>query len=172
MLHTPPATDAPDPHGAFLPGPGARAAPHVALGVRHEALAPAFARAFPWTRWETRLAARGVTLDRPRGSRHPAYPAIVYPIDYGYANGTSSGDGEAVDVFVGTAPALGLVGAILTRDFRRLDREVKLLWNTHPEEIYRAHGFLNFDRALLDGTLALRYPMAELWRRAIEISAP
>ncbi len=111
----------------------------------------------PWARWEAFVQRSGVTLDRPRGHRHPRFPDIVYPLDYGYVNGTDDGQGEGVDVFVGTAPALGLVGALLTRDFRRGDREVKLLLGTRPEEVYLAHGFLNFDRTLLDATLALRY---------------
>ena len=134
--------------------------------VRHDRLAPAFAAAFPWARWEALVRRAGVVLDRPRLSRHPAFPSIVYPIDYGYVAGTSSGDGEAVDVFVGTAPALGLVGAALTRDHRRGDREVKLLWATTPAEVYLVHGFLNFAPDHLDAALALRYPMADLWDRA------
>lgn len=128
-----------------------------------EHLAPVVTAHFPWPRWEALVAQRGVVLDRPHGSRHPRFPEIIYPLDYGYVAGTDDGQGEGVDVFVGTAPPLGLVGAVLTRDFRRGDREVKLLLGTRPEEVYLALGFLNFDRTLLAGTLALRRPMAALW---------
>lgn len=145
----------------MTPAPGGRPG-----AVRHDRLAPTFVAAFPWGRWEALVRRSPVVLDRPRLSRHPAFPDIVYPIDYGYVAGTSSGDGEAVDVFVGAAPALGLVGAALTRDHRRGDREVKLLWGTTPAEVYLVHGFLNFAPDHLDGTLALRWPMAELWARA------
>ena len=112
------------------------------------------------------MAAHGVTLDRPRHHAHPAYPHILYPLDYGYVDGTSSGDGEAVDVFVGSRADLGLVGMLLTRDHVRGDREVKLLFGTTPEEVYLAHGFLNFDRTRLDAVAVLRAPMRDLWRRA------
>lgn len=105
----------------------------------------------------------GIVLDRPRHSVHPAFLDIVYPLDYGYVAGTSSGDGEAVDVFAGSRPDLGLVGLVLTTDRRRGDREVKLLYGTTPAEVYTAHGFLSFDRRLLDSVLVLRQPMRALW---------
>lgn len=135
------------------------------LAVSHEILAPVVAAAFPWDRWEALLRAAEIVVERPRHAPHPSFPDIVYPLDYGYAAGTSSGDGDAVDVFVGSRPDLGLVGLLLTADHRRGDREAKLLWGTPPAEVYLAHGFVNFDRRLLDGVLVLRAPMRELWRR-------
>ena len=112
------------------------------------------------------MAAHGVTLDRPRHHAHPAYPHILSPLDYGYVDGTSSGDGEAVDVFVCSRADLGLVGMLHTRHNVRGDREVKLLFGTTPEEVYLAHGFLNYDRTRLDAVAVLRAPMRDLWRRA------
>lgn len=118
-----------------------------------------------WAGWEALLRERGVTIDRPYGSSHPDFPDIVYPIDYGYLPGTVGTDGHAVDVFVGGADT-GLVGLLLTTDHRRGDREAKLLWNCTPEDVYLAHGFVNFDRSLMEGLLVLRSPMADLWQRS------
>ena len=115
-----------------------------------------------WLGWERLIAENGVTLDRPRGSRHPTWPEIVYPIDYGYVNGTVGADGEEVDVFVGTA-GTGLVGAILTRDHRKGDEELKLLLDCGPAEVYLVNGFINFDRSRMEGDLVMRVPMARLW---------
>ncbi len=115
-----------------------------------------------WDEWERLIRRSGCTIDRPRGSRHPVFPEIIYPIDYGYINGTLAGDGQEIDVFVGTGQA-GLVGVLLTEDFRRGDREYKFLWNCRPEEIYLVNGFINFDRSLMEGRLILRRRMAELW---------
>lgn len=126
--------------------------------------AEAFARHFPWEAWEAVLARDGYTLDRPRRSRHPRFPSIVYPLDYGYVHGTRGSDGHEVDVFVGSADT-GLVGLLLTHDHRRAKREVKLLYRCTPEEVYLANGFLNFDRTLLEATLVLRGPMEALWER-------
>ncbi len=117
-----------------------------------------------WAGWEALVRTNGVTLDRPRGSAHPDWPDIVYPIDYGYVNGTRSSDGHEVDVFVGSAET-GLVAAIFTIDHRKGDRECKLLLDCDPGEIYLANGFLNFDRSLMEGVLVMRRPMRSLWEQ-------
>lgn len=122
------------------------------------------AAAFPWERWERLIGERGVTIDRPRGCAHPVHPSIIYPIDYGFVPGTEATDGNEVDVFVGSADR-GLVGLILTVDYRKRDREFKLLYNCSPEEIYLVNGFINFDRRLMEGELVLRRSMREEWSR-------
>jgi len=40
-----------------------------------------------------------VKIDRPLGSKHPDYE-LIYPINYGYIEGTVAGDGEEIDVYV------------------------------------------------------------------------
>jgi inorganic pyrophosphatase len=111
-----------------------------------------------WAGWESTIRRQGITLDRPRGAPHPVYPEIVYPIDYGYVNATAANDGQEIDLFVGTGSA-GLVGGIVTTDYRKGDREIKLLLDCTPAEIYLVNGFINFDRTLMDGWLVLRRPM-------------
>jgi inorganic pyrophosphatase len=120
------------------------------------------ARHFQWPAWEALIARNGITIDRPRRSHHPDYPDIIYPIDYGFIDGTTSGDGQEVDVFVGSSET-GLIGGILTTDHRKGDREMKLIYNCSPEEIYLVNGFVNFDPSLMQGVLVLRRRMAELW---------
>ena len=125
-------------------------------------LADLLAGRFDWAGWEALIARNGYTLDRPYGTPHPAFPEILYPLDYGYVEGTLASDGHEVDLFVGSAET-GLVGLILTTDYGRGDREAKLLYHCTPEEIYLVNGFLNFDRTKMEGTLVLRRPMHELW---------
>ena len=117
---------------------------------------------FDWDGWEALIVQNGLTIDRPYRSRHPEFSDIIYPMNYGYINATTSTDGHEVDVFVGSADN-GLVGLLMTTDYGRGDREVKLLYNCTPEEIYLANGFINFDRTRMEGTLVLRRPMHELW---------
>jgi inorganic pyrophosphatase len=123
-----------------------------------------FLKRFRWHEWARLIEERGITIDRKIGSAHPVFADILYPINYGYLNHTISADGQEVDVFVGTVET-GLAGVILTTDHRRQDRELKLLWDCSPQEIYLAHGFVNFDRSLLEGELILRYPMRVLWKK-------
>ena len=40
-----------------------------------------------------------VTMDRPMGSTHPKH-RFIYPVNYGYIEGTISGDGEELDAYV------------------------------------------------------------------------
>lgn len=41
-----------------------------------------------------------VVVDRPLGSRHPRYPDVVYPVNYGYVENVFAGDGAEQDVYV------------------------------------------------------------------------
>lgn len=118
-----------------------------------------------WSEWEALIREHGITIDRPRGSHHPDYPSIIYPIDYGYVNGTLATDGHELDLFRGTADT-GLVGTMITRDHRKGDAEFKLIYNCSPEEVYLVNGFINFDRALMEGVLVLRWAMAQIWERS------
>ena len=117
---------------------------------------------FRWEAWDALIRKRGVTVERPAREPHPDHPHILYPLDYGFVPGTRGTDGDAVDAFRGTGDA-GLVGLILTTDHRKGDREAKLLVDCTPPEIYTAHGFINYDRTLLEGLLVLRAPMHTLW---------
>lgn len=41
-----------------------------------------------------------VTVDRPKGSRHPVYKDLCYPINYGYIDGVIAPDGEEQDAYI------------------------------------------------------------------------
>ena len=41
-----------------------------------------------------------VIVDRPLGSAHPDYPDLIYPINYGYIEGTMAEDGEEEDAYI------------------------------------------------------------------------
>lgn len=120
------------------------------------------AQRFDWEGWERIIEQNGLTIDRPYRSRHPSFPDIVYPVDYGFVNGTMGADGQEVDVFTGSGQT-GLAALLITTDFRKGDREVKLLHHCTPEQIYLVNGFINFDRTLMEGLLVMRRPMHELW---------
>lgn len=42
---------------------------------------------------EKLLLSSRVIIDRPKGSAHLRYPEYIYPLDYGYIEGTKSQDG-------------------------------------------------------------------------------
>jgi len=38
-------------------------------------------------------SANPILLDRPKGTVHPRYPDLIYPLDYGYLENTFAGMG-------------------------------------------------------------------------------
>ena len=49
-----------------------------------------------WALLDEWVARYPLVIDRPRGSGHPRYPDWIYPLDYGYLQGTLAGDGGGV----------------------------------------------------------------------------
>jgi inorganic pyrophosphatase len=75
-----------------------------------------------------------IVIDRPKGSLHPRYPELVYPVDYGYLKNTASMDGGGIDVWRGT-DAHGKIDAIIcTVDLYKKDSEIKILIGCNVEE--------------------------------------
>lgn len=97
-----------------------------------------------------------VTMDRPLGSKHPKNPDMVYPINYGYIEGTLSGDGDEVDAYIiGEHQALETyVGHVIGVIERKDDVEDKLVVADHTgysnKEILDA---VDFTERYFDSTL-------------------
>jgi inorganic pyrophosphatase len=96
-----------------------------------------------WNFIDQLIATHPLVIDRPRGSHHPRYQKIVYPLDYGYLDGTTSGDGDGIDIWAGTSGIRDLSAVILTVDLRKRDLEVKILLGCNDEEIQEILGFHN-----------------------------
>jgi inorganic pyrophosphatase len=80
-----------------------------------------------WQHLDTLVASHELVIDRPRGSAHPRYPDLIYPLDYGYLAGTRAADGAGIDVWVGSLPAGGVTAVLCTVDALKGDAELKLL---------------------------------------------
>ena len=87
-----------------------------------------------WERLDELVAGCRVVIDRPRGTAHPRFPDFIYPVDYGYLEGTRAVDGGGVDVWVGSLPAPRVTGVVCTVDGLKRDTELKLLLGCTPEE--------------------------------------
>jgi inorganic pyrophosphatase len=97
-----------------------------------------------------------VVLDRPRGTAHPRYPGMIYPLDYGYLENTSAADGDGIDVWIGSNGDKKLTGILCTFDTLKRDAEIKLLIGCTLEDVETIQGF-NSDMA----TLFIPNPMVE-----------
>ena len=80
-----------------------------------------------------------VVIDRPKGSPHPRYPDLIYPLDYGYLAGTSSMDQGGIDVWRGSEPGMKIMGIFCTVDLLKADSEIKIVLNCSDEEIAAIH---------------------------------
>jgi inorganic pyrophosphatase len=99
-----------------------------------------------WTYLDELIRSTEVIIDRPRGSAHPRYPELVYPLDYGYLKGTTGGDGHDIDLWRGTAIDPKLDAIVCTVDLSKRDAEIKLLLGCTDEEKAIILGFHNDDR--------------------------
>jgi len=80
-----------------------------------------------WSRLASLVSGGSVVFDRPKGSAHPDIPELIYPFDYGYLTGLRSGDGDEVDVWIGSLRRRVITGVICTVDMGKRDTEVKIL---------------------------------------------
>ena len=74
-----------------------------------------------------------VTVDRPMGTCHPEYPALRYPVNYGYVKGVSAADGEEQDAYIlgVSVPVDTFTGKLVAIIHRKNDLEDK--WVVAPE---------------------------------------
>ena len=101
-----------------------------------------FGEAF-WKRLESFARECEVVIDRPKGSRHPRLPQVIYPLDYGYLAGTTAADGDGIDVWRGSLARPALDAIVCTIDAEQRDAEIKLLLGCTPEEKQIIVSFLN-----------------------------
>lgn len=86
-----------------------------------------------WSSIEKLTQTSKIVIDRPRGSAHPKYPDFIYPVDYGYLEGTASIDKGGIDIWQGTGNN-GIDGIICIIDNNKKDSEIKILLNCTEEE--------------------------------------
>jgi inorganic pyrophosphatase len=107
-----------------------------------------------WFCLEQLVTTSTIMIDRPKGSVHPRFAEIVYPLDYGFLEGTTASDGGGIDVFVGSLGA-EVTGAIMTVDLEKRDAEMKVLIGCSDDEMHVVHIFLNSSN--MGGALLMRY---------------
>ena len=96
-----------------------------------------------------------IIIDRPKGNPHPRYPDMNYPCDYGYLENTTAGDGDGIDVWIGTLSGKQLTGILCTFDTLKCDAEIKLLIGCSQDDVQVIRDFNSQMR-----TLYIPSPMA------------
>jgi inorganic pyrophosphatase len=96
-----------------------------------------------WDYLNRLVVSNHLTIDRPKNSQHPRYPDVIYPLDYGFLEGTSTVDGGGVDVWVGSIGNTEITGVVLTVDLLKSDTEIKVLLGCSDEDIQKILDFHN-----------------------------
>jgi inorganic pyrophosphatase len=96
-----------------------------------------------WSYIDDLVATSRVVIDRPKGSRHPKITEAIYPLDYGYLEGTTGGDGDGIDVWVGSHGSARATAVGCTIDGRKRDAEIKILLGCTTDEAQVILEFLN-----------------------------
>ncbi|MBN2388601.1 MAG: hypothetical protein JXB85_16410 [Anaerolineales bacterium] len=109
-----------------------------------------------WSCLDQLLAAHEVVIDRPVGTAHPRYPEVIYPLDYGFLEGTTAGDGGGIDVWCGASGERLLVAVILTVDLHKRDTEIKLALGCDNAELQT---ILDFHGGNSMGATLMRRPL-------------
>ncbi|MDR0406556.1 MAG: hypothetical protein LBH38_00510 [Holosporales bacterium] len=98
-----------------------------------------------WATLDHLLTEHRLIIDRPKGTAHPRFPTLIYPLDYGYLEGTTSADGQGIDVFVGTASHKEVIGILCTFDKVKKDSEIKILYACTEKEVAIARSMVSHD---------------------------
>ena len=95
-----------------------------------------------WQAMTELLTTTTIIIDRPKGSFHPRYGKVSYPLDYGYLENTTASDGGGIDVWLGSLISVmnkkstkTLTGILCTFDRLKRDAEIKLLIGCTEEDI-------------------------------------
>lgn len=95
-----------------------------------------------WAALDQFMATSTLVIDRPKHSTHPLFPDVVYPLDYGYLAGTTSGDDQGIDAWLGSAEQRRVEAVVCTVDLLKRDAEMKLLIGCSEAEMQTICDFL------------------------------
>jgi inorganic pyrophosphatase len=95
-----------------------------------------------------------IKIDRPKDTAHPRYPDYIYPFDYGYLEGTTSGDGDGIDCWVGSLSGKNVTGVVTIVDQIKKDSEIKILLGCTQEDMQAI--LVCHQRGSMSGLLTIR----------------
>jgi len=81
-----------------------------------------------------------IVIDRPKSKPHHRGD-LVYPLDYGYLQGTAAADGSGIDIWLGSHGDRSLTGILCTYDRFKRDAELKLLIGCTTEDVQTIPAF-------------------------------
>ena len=102
---------------------------------------PYLNNAFFWQKIDTLFYSNQLVITRQKNDRHPLYPNLIYPTQYGYLEDTLPDEG--ISVYKGSLEASKVDALVIAADILKKDLEVKMLVGCTPEEEKQILHFLN-----------------------------
>jgi inorganic pyrophosphatase len=96
-----------------------------------------------WSAIEALAEKSEIVIDRPKGSTHPRFLDVSYPLDYGYLAGTRSGDQSGIDLWMGSLDEPRVSAIVCTIDLNKSDAEIKILLGCTKSEANQILAFHN-----------------------------
>lgn len=87
-----------------------------------------------WEYVDRLVAGSRVVIDRPRGSKHPRWADLEYPLDYGHLADSQSSDGSEIDVWIGSLAPGTPGGVLISVDLFKHDAEFDILLGCTQQE--------------------------------------
>lgn len=104
---------------------------------------PAVSNPAFWRNLDELVWTSAIVIDRAKGTPHPRMPDLIYPLDYGYLDGTIAGDGMGIDVWLGSETGKRVTGVACTVDKFKRDAELKVLLDCSISDLETIAHFLN-----------------------------
>ncbi len=99
--------------------------------------------AYFWQKIDTLYFSNQLVIARAKGTTHPKYHNLVYPVDYGYLEDTQNISGEGIAVYKGTMSDYMVTTLVIAADILKKEIDVKLLVGCSPQEEEEILRFLN-----------------------------
>ena len=96
-----------------------------------------------WQKVDTLILSSTIEFSYPKGSAHPQYPAMIYPVDYGYLTDTTSADSDPIHLYRGSINSARVNAIVVSCDILKKDCVAKLLVGCTEEEMSLIMRFMN-----------------------------
>ena len=106
--------------------------------------------AYFWQKIDTLYLSSDLTINQPKGSTHPVYTNLVYPVDYGYLSDSNSD--EKISIYKGSQASGSVDAVVVCADLLKKDIDVKLLVGCSEKEQLKILEFLDqtdFQKAVI-----------------------
>ena len=99
--------------------------------------------AYFWQKVDALFLSSGYVITRKKGTVHPNFPNLIYPMDYGHLNDTKTTSDTEVSVYRGSLPDSKVSALVVSCDILQRELDVKMLIGCNEDDIESVLRFLN-----------------------------